>query len=704
MLMTLSPGADSTRESVVMSCGLKIVFHTTDLIYIGGKNMKKIYRIISVAVCLLMVFSLFAACGPSEFISYSGKTLVAAKVGTPYDENVGTASGATGIKYSLKTGNTLPVGLILDSTNGSLTGTPRNKSAEAVVFTIVASAEGLASSEASFTIPAIAEGTLTFSEEELPDLAYNRAYSASITAVGAASAVTYTKTGDLPMGLSFNNGVITGTPTVSGEEKTFSVTASANDCASITEQFTLKVITPWLTYSGSTLMPGTAGDYYSAVISTATGSGSAAVTYSLKDGSTLPGGLSLSVTGFLSGTPTAAVSRHNFTVIASSTGYTSAEATFTLTIASATVVGDKGTITYPTKALVDVYVMEAFNTASAVASASADNRATVSYVLAAGSTLPGDLTILPNGTLMSDTGAPASGEFTFSVVATAAECDPVTTAFKLNVLPQKLIFEGFTFDEMAMVGDACSYSVATANTPNGESAAITYSVKSGSTLPAGLSLSGLGVLSGTPTTSKKGAYIGVTASANGFTSVSADIYLSIKSPRETATRFEMEYVDLTGIVGAGFSGSAREEEMILPDTAQLGASNGYYLTFTYSPMLLVYRINSDKAVTNASLWIGLSSEIGNITLDKTTFDIQVNKVSVISSFEVEGGDSIFIPFQRFLVSSGVSLIAGENIIEIEILPNNLLAGRGTGAPAIDYIELTNLGSSVLSWIPMKWNI
>ena len=269
--------------------------------------------------------------------------------------------------------------------------------------------------------------------------------------------------------------------------------------------------------------------------------------------------------------------------------------------------------------------------------------------------------------------------------------------------PQKLIYPSYLIPDMATVGEEFSFSVACATTPDGSDAVIKYSVRPGRFLPRGLSLSADGILSGTPLDTAKNALAPLTASADGYLSVNTDVYLAIQSPIEYGvTRFEIEYINLPFLYKPGF-GAAVVEPVFKPDTiGELGTSNDFYFAYPYSPTVFGYKINSDKAVSNASFYISLSSEIGNISLNNTSFDIRVNGVSIMTTLEVLGGDSYLVPFQRFLVSSNAQLNEGENIIEIEILENNLLAGVQTGGPAIDYIEFGDLGNAVLSWRPVKW--
>lgn len=82
-------------------------------------------------------------------ISYQGSTLTSGTVGVAYSANIGTATGAPGIFYTLKSGSELPDGLSL--VDGTISGTPTTVGT--TEFVIVADASNVvASVEATFTI------------------------------------------------------------------------------------------------------------------------------------------------------------------------------------------------------------------------------------------------------------------------------------------------------------------------------------------------------------------------------------------------------------------------------------------------------------------------------------------------------------------------------------------------------------------------
>jgi len=106
----------------------------------------------------IFLFSLFIGCSsptssddppPPSSLSYTGKTLPAGLMGFPYEQNLASATGASGISYTIASGSTLPAGFSLSS-GGMLTGTPNAVAANAK-FSVTASATGYTSATADFS-------------------------------------------------------------------------------------------------------------------------------------------------------------------------------------------------------------------------------------------------------------------------------------------------------------------------------------------------------------------------------------------------------------------------------------------------------------------------------------------------------------------------------------------------------------------------
>lgn len=668
--------------------------------------IKKFSKIISILLCFILVLSLATACGGG--IEYTGGALKDGNVGTEYSQSVATAVCAgkdIEINYALKEGSTLPSGLAL-SADGTVSGTPREKTDNAQ-FTVVASADGKDSVQADFTLK-IKEGKIAYAGSSL-QLEVNKEGSVSVATATGASSISYAlKEGSaLPTGLSLasdGSGTLSGTPVEKGEY-TFTVVATAKDCTPGEATFTLAVTDPMLVYEGIALANGRETVFYSANIATATGAASG-ISYALKSDSTLPEGLTLTENGLISGVPAKKISRHKFTVIASADGYVSAEAEFTLTILVKPNIddADAGTITYREKNLKDVYAGEDLYIDKAVASASSDNRQTVSYALKTGSNLPEGLTLLPDGTIHGTTSV--AGDATFTVVASAPGCADVEATFTLKVLLPRIIFVSRTI-EMATINEAYECEINDATVAGNAKPAFTYALKEGTKIPAGLTLSAAGKISGTPTQMVRDYYITVVVSADGYTSATASLCITVQDTiKEGVKRFEAEYWDLTGLVGGGWSGSAQGTNMI-QDGGLYSASNDKYVGWTFAPLLFHVDITSSAAVNGVSFYLGADTEIGDITIDNSTFDIRINGESVSYSLTIEssnGSQDSYGQFRKFLISSDVSLKEGVNRIEIEVKENTLLGGGRTGAPGLDYIEFDNLGSASLSWRPKTINL
>jgi hypothetical protein len=143
----------------------------------------------------------------------------------------------------------------------------------------------------------------------LPGGRVGTAYSTTLTATGGSPPYTWLfASGTLPPGLELNpsTGALSGTPTAgaSATPLTFQVTDSETPPKGQAATLALTVIAP-LVISTTSLPSGQVGAAYSATL-TATG-GTSPYVWSITSG-TLPAGLSLSSSGAISGTPTAAVS------------------------------------------------------------------------------------------------------------------------------------------------------------------------------------------------------------------------------------------------------------------------------------------------------------------------------------------------------------------------------------------------------------
>src|SRR5262249_50482917 len=116
----------------------------------------------------------------------------------------------------------------------------------------------------------------------------------------------------LPAGITLSsNGLLSGTPTATGNFN-IAVTTTDDDFYTRSQAYTLRINCPTLSLSPATLANGTVGIAYNQTISAS--GGTSPYSFAVNSG-TLPTGLTLSSSGALSGTPTAAGS-YSFTVTA----------------------------------------------------------------------------------------------------------------------------------------------------------------------------------------------------------------------------------------------------------------------------------------------------------------------------------------------------------------------------------------------------
>ncbi|HUB33471.1 MAG TPA: putative Ig domain-containing protein, partial [Bryobacteraceae bacterium] len=231
--------------------------------------------------------------------------------------------------------------------------------------------------------------TLTVSPTSLSDGTVGTAYSQGLSAAGGTAPYTFSvSSGSLPGGLSLSSsGSITGTPSAAG---TFNFTVSVSDTKSDTGSQALQItVDPALTITTPSLGNGTIGTAYSASLAASGGSGG--YSWSVTSGS-LPGGLSLSSSGTISGTPTTAATS-DFTVTVTDSSKSTDSKGFSITV-------NYPALTITTSSLASGTVGTAYSASLAASGGSGG----YSWSVTSGS-LPGGLSL---GTSGSITGTPTT--------------------------------------------------------------------------------------------------------------------------------------------------------------------------------------------------------------------------------------------------------------------------------------------------------
>ncbi|HTQ55988.1 MAG TPA: putative Ig domain-containing protein [Bryobacteraceae bacterium] len=394
-----------------------------------------------------------------------------ATVGVKYSLTLAATGGKTPYTWSITAG-ALPAGLTLNTSSGAITGTPGATGSASFTATVTDSASTTANQ--AFTLNVVAAPVIT-TASPLPAGTTGASYTATLAATGGTTPYNWTiASGALPAGLSLSTaGSISGTPRASG---TFTFTVQLTDATSVTvtKAFSLTV-TSTLTITTTTPLPtGETGVVYSKTL--AVSGGTAPFTWTVTAGS-LPPGLSLSADGTVSGTPSAN-GAFSFTVQVADSSKITTSALFALTIQPALQIQTSSALTGG-----------AIGVAYSGTLAATGGAAPYTWSLTVGA-LPAGLTLSSAGII---SGTPSStGTFSFTAQVNDALGGSATRAFTM------VIASGLTITTPLLPAATVGVSYSQTLAATGGSAPYTWSITSG-TLPAGLSLSSAGSITGTPT-------------------------------------------------------------------------------------------------------------------------------------------------------------------------------------------------------------
>ena len=269
----------------------------------------------------------------SGTLSVTTSSLTGGMAGVAYSQSLSAAGGTPPYTWAIASGSLTSCSLSISSA-GAITGTP--SSATTCTFTArVTDSASVTATSGSLSI-VVAAGLSVTTGTPLAVGTVGSAYSQSLAASGGTSPYTWSiSSGSLAAcGLSLSAaGAVTGTP---GSATTCNFTARVTDTNSFTATKALSVTinsattAPTIT-SPSPLPGGTVGMVYNVSGYQFTGTGSPAPTWSATG---VPGGLSLSSSGALTGTPS---TPGTFTIAVTAANGTAPDATgdFSITISAA---------------------------------------------------------------------------------------------------------------------------------------------------------------------------------------------------------------------------------------------------------------------------------------------------------------------------------------------------------------------------------
>lgn len=410
-------------------------------------------------------------------------------VGVPYSTSI-TGQGGTGaLSYSVA-GGSLPTGLTLNS-NGVLGGTPTVSGTSQVTIRVTDSTQ--ASSTRNFSV-VIAQGLAITSLNTLPNGTLGLPYNATLAAAGGSPSYSWIlESGSLPPGVQLSpGGSLTGTPFMGGSFTfTIRVTDTAN--ASATQVFTISIASI-LTITSNTVLPsGSVNSFYSTQLNVV--GGASPYTWTLASGQ-LPLGLTLSTAGLISGTPVSS-GNPSFTLKVQDNALNLATQAFSLSIGVGLAVTTNSTLPSGIVGAAYQYTLTAVG-----------GTPPYSWSTASGN-LPAGLTLSSQGVL---SGTPTTaGSSTFFARVTDASSNIATVPLVVAVVPMLQIT---TPNPLPSATPGAAYTQTLAVT--GGSGSYTWTLAGGS-LPLGLSLSAVGVITGTPTSGGTSNFVArVTDSSSGF--------------------------------------------------------------------------------------------------------------------------------------------------------------------------------------------
>lgn len=392
-----------------------------------------------------------------------------------------TATGGTN-QYVFSSSGTLPPGLAL--TSGTIAGTPNTNGT--YVFNVTATDTGGRTATRGYTVT-IVDQLLITRATVLNNGALLTSYADTITTSGGAAQKEFTITaGNVPPLLSLNEatGAINNLPLLTGAYN-FTIGVKDADGRSTTNPHQITVNSVF-TITPPTLPNGTVGTAYSQALGTV--GATPPVAFGVSSGA-LPGGLTLSAAGLLSGTPTTA-GTFNFTVAATDAQFGQGSQAYTVIISSPLVIS---TVTLPNGSQGVLYNQLVQTTGGRLPVNVTHVAGTLPIGIAVGVTAadPG----MPGATNTPVAGTPSTpGVYNFTLGAT--DTDGRTTNRPYTVTIFSPMVNTSTLGE-GTEGEVYSGTLSV----SGGAGGVTWSIPVGS-LPAGLLLSAsTGAITGTPTAS-----------------------------------------------------------------------------------------------------------------------------------------------------------------------------------------------------------
>lgn len=499
----------------------------------------------------------------------------------PYGPVTFTATGGTGGYTWSATG--LPPGLTMSSA-GVLSGSPGLFVAGA--YTVVATVHDSSGSAATLSLPLTMHTAPALAAPFPPAIAeVGVPYGPFTLNIGGGVApYTFTALSGIPAGIALTAaGVLSGTP-APGSQGSYNpmvrVTDSLGNTATGGFNIAVSPDPSPLSITGPAALPNGSENAAYGPVAFATSGGSGTLSWSATG---LPAGLTMSAAGVLSGTP--ATGSHGSygvnTAVHDANGRTAAQA-LPLTI-------NTGALAVGPATLPAGMVGVAYGPATLTASGG-----TAPYIWAVSSGLPSGLALSPGGILSGTPTAASGGTYMLAVTVHDAAAASSTASWTLNIQTSTLSIAPAA--SLPAGREGLPYSQVTFTASGGSGSGYTWSAAG---MPAGLSMSAGGVLSGTPALGSHGAYtVQLTVRDSSLNTASASAALTVYGipalafqpplpPAQVGKAYSFTLTASAGmppytwsVVGSLPGGLALSAAGLLTGTPAAGSAGSYSLVIT----------------------------------------------------------------------------------------------------------------------------